>query len=63
LWNEVVKECIHSPGGFKSMFEWDTRKGGQNRITTIAECIGAGLVPGLALVQGVRGITEEVIVV
>lgn len=55
MWDAVVIECLQSPGGFKQMFEWDSRKSGVNRIRDIAEVIAAGLVPGLQLSEDERG--------
>jgi len=55
IWNHVCRECIQRPGAFLTMFEWDTRKGKQNRISTIADCIRAGLVPGLKLEVNEKG--------
>jgi hypothetical protein len=48
-WDQVTMECFRTYKGFLRMFEWDTRKGKQNRIGTIAECIKGGLVPSLEL--------------
>ncbi len=37
------------------MFEWDTRKGKQNRIGTIVDCIKGRMVPGLELYKNEKG--------
>ncbi len=55
IWNYVCMECLRRTEGFLIMFEWDARKGNINRIGTIADCIKAGLVPGLELEQDERG--------
>jgi hypothetical protein len=54
LWDYVVMECLRSPGGFTTMFQWSTRKNA-NRIGDIMDAIGAGLVPGLVLGENKRG--------
>jgi len=55
IWNQVVIECLRASGAFPTMFEWDKRKGNVNRIGTIADCIRAGLVPGLRLEMNEKG--------
>jgi hypothetical protein len=54
IWDQVCMECIHTPKGFITMFEWDERHpvGSKNRIATIADCIKAGMVHGLELYVG-----------
>ena len=48
IWDFVVMECLHAPGGFRTMFAWDSRKS-VNRVGDILEIIEAGFVPGLRL--------------
>ena len=56
LWDRVVMQCLQSPGGFKTMFEWDTSRAKNiNRIGTIMECLERGYVPGLVLTEDERG--------
>ncbi|MBU2072747.1 MAG: hypothetical protein KKA68_21140 [Gammaproteobacteria bacterium] len=56
LWDYIVMECLRSPGGFITMFEWDTSRAKNiNRIGTIMECIERGHVPGLVLEGDERG--------
>jgi len=55
IWDHIVMACLRIRGGFTAMFAWDTRRGEQNRITTIAECIQAGLVPTLGLGRDPKG--------
>lgn len=54
IWDQVVMECFHTPNGFRTMFDWDTSRGAgnRNRIGTIADCIKAGIAPGLELYIG-----------
>jgi len=51
IWNYVAMECFHMPGGFRTMFAWDSRKSSVNRVGDILEIIEAELVPGLRLVR------------
>ena len=48
LWDYVVMECLHSSGGFRTMFAWDRRKN-VNRVGDIMEVIEASFVPGLRI--------------
>ena len=48
IWNHIAFQRP-IPGGFRGMFEWDTRKRGRNVISTIAAVIRAGYVPGLTV--------------
>ena len=45
LWSYICLEAVHERGAFEAMFEWDSRKGRQNRIGTIIDVIGEGWVP------------------
>lgn len=54
LWDYVVMECLRTPGGFNTMFQWSTRKNA-NRIGDIIDAIEAGLVPSLTLAENKRG--------
>ena len=49
IWDRICMRAILIPGEFDRLFLWDTRKGKQNRIKTIQNCIRAGQVPGLWL--------------
>jgi hypothetical protein len=56
LWDYIVMECLRAPGGFTTMFQWDTSKAKNvNRIGTITECLEGGLVPGLCLGHNAKG--------
>jgi hypothetical protein len=57
IWNSVIIECLHRPGGFAAMFAWDRRKH-VNRVRDIAEAIEAGLVPGLRLDGGNKVVVD-----
>lgn len=60
LWDFIVMECWQTPGGFITMFEWDTSKAKNiNRIGTIMECLERGYVPGLKLDEGGRVVDEK----
>lgn len=60
IWTQV---CMKMPGDFRAMFAWDVgRQENVNRIGTIADCIKAGMVPGLVLSANEKGrmIVKEV---
>lgn len=56
LWDYIVMECLRAPGGFTTMFQWDTSKAKDiNRIGTIIECFERDLVPGLQATRDSKG--------
>lgn len=61
LWDYMVMECFYAPGGFKTMFSWDTSNAkNKNRIRDISETIGRHMGNMLCLKYDDRG--HEIVV-